>query len=75
MLLGGNYFQITATKAVKRLGHYAINVDYLPNNPAHQYADEYHNVSTTDKEAVLELAKKLNIDGIVSYVSDRKSVV
>lgn len=70
MLLGGNYFQITATKAVKRLGHYAINVDYLPNNPAHQYADEYHNVSTTDKEAVLELAKKLNIDGIVSYASD-----
>ncbi len=70
MLLGGNYFQMTATKAVKRLGHYAISVDYLPNNPAHKYADEYYNVSTTDKEAVLELAKKLKIDGIVSYASD-----
>ena len=70
MLLGGNYFQMTATKAAKELGHYVISVDYLPDNPAHKYADEYHNVSTTDKEAVLALARELNIDGIVSYASD-----
>ncbi len=70
MLLGGNYFQMTATKAAKELGCYVISVDYLPDNPAHKFADEYHNVSTTDKEAVLELAQKLKIDGIVSYASD-----
>ncbi len=70
MLLGGNYYQMTAVKAVKELGYYAIDVDYLPNNPAHQYADEYHNISTINKEAVLELAQKLKIDGIVSYASD-----
>lgn len=70
MMLGGNYFQITATKAAKELGCHVISVDYLPNNPAHKYADEYHNVSTTDREAVLALAQKLKIDGIVSYASD-----
>lgn len=70
MMLGGNYFQVTATKAAKELGYHVISVDYLPDNPAHQYADEYHNVSTTDREAVLELAQKLKIDGIVSYASD-----
>lgn len=70
MLLGGNYFQMTATKAAKELGCHVVSVDYLPNNPAHKYADEYHNVSTTDREAVLELAKELQIDGIVSYASD-----
>lgn len=70
MLLGGNYFQMTATKAAKELGYHVISVDYLPDNPAHKYADEYHNVSTTDKDAVLELARRLNIDGIVSYASD-----
>lgn len=42
----------------------------MPNNPGHKYADEYHNVSTTDKEAVLKLAKELKIDGIVCYASD-----
>lgn len=70
MLLGGNFFQMTATKAAKELGCHVISVDYLPDNPGHKYADEYYNVSTTDKEAVLELAKKLKIDGIVSYASD-----
>ena len=70
MMLGGNYFQVTATKAAKELGYYVISVDYLPDNPAHQYADEYHNVSTTDREAVLKLAQELKIDGIVSYASD-----
>lgn len=70
MLLGGNYFQMTATKAAKALGCHVISVDYLPDNPAHKYADEYHNVSTTDRNAVLELAQKLDIDGIVSYASD-----
>ncbi len=70
MLLGGNYTQMTCTLAAKAEGYYVISVDYLPDNPAHKFADEYHNVSTIDKEAVLELAKKLNIDGIVSYASD-----
>ena len=70
MLLGGNFYQMTATKAAKKLGCHVISVDYLPDNPAHKYADEYHNVSTIDKEAVLDLAKKLRIDGIWSYASD-----
>ncbi len=70
MLLGGNYYQMTATKAAKELGCHVISVDYLPDNPAHKYADEYHNISTTDHEAVLRLARELRIDGIVSYASD-----
>ena len=40
------------------------------DNPAHKFADEYHNVSTIDREAVLALARELCIDGIVSYASD-----
>ncbi|MBQ5658371.1 MAG: hypothetical protein IIV02_02440, partial [Peptococcaceae bacterium] len=39
-----------------RLGYYVITCDYLPSNPGHQFAHEYYNVSTTDKEAVLALA-------------------
>ncbi len=70
MMLGGNYFQMTAVKAAKRLGYYVIDVDYLPNNPAHRYADEYHNISTIDREAILRLAENIRIDGILSYASD-----
>lgn len=70
MSLGGNFFQATIVKAAKRLGYYVISVDYLPNNPAHRFADEYHCISTLDKDSILKLARKKNIDGIVSYASD-----
>ena len=70
LMLGGSLYQTYAIKEAKRLGYYVITCDYLPENPGHQFADEYHNVSTTDKEAVLALAKELHIDGVVAYASD-----
>lgn len=70
LLLGGAPSQIPSIKKTKELGYYAITCDYLQDNPGHKFADEYYNISTTDKEAVLELAKNLNIDGIVCYASD-----
>ena len=63
-------YQTYAIKEAAKLGYYVITCDYLPENPGHKYAHEYYNVSTTDKEAVLELAKKLKVDGIVAYASD-----
>ena len=69
-MLGGSMYQTYAIKEAAKLGYYVITCDYLPENPGHKYAHEYYNVSTTDKEAVLELAKKLKVDGIVAYASD-----
>jgi len=70
LFLGGSKFQIPPIKYAKKQGYYVVTCDYLPNNPGHAYADEYHNISTTDKEAVFKLAEKLKIDGIVAYASD-----
>ncbi len=70
MMLGGNYFQMTAVQAARELGYYVIDVDYLPGNPAHALANAYYNISTLDKEKVLAKARELGIDGIVSYASD-----
>ena len=70
LFLGGAASQIPPIKYAKEQGHYVITCDYLSENPGHKYADEYHNISTTNKEAVLDLARKLNIDGIVAYASD-----
>jgi len=69
-MLGGSHFQIPAIKYARDAGYYVITADYLPDNPGHQYAHEYHNVSTIDKETVLGLARRLKIQGIVSYASD-----
>lgn len=70
LMLGGSIYQTYAIKEAVRQGHYVITCDYLPDNPGHQFAHEYHNVSTTDKDAVLALAKRLKVDGVVAYASD-----
>lgn len=70
LFLGASKFQMPPIKYAKKQGHYVITCDYSPENPGHEFADEYHNVSTTDKQAVLKLAEKLKIDGIVAYASD-----
>lgn len=70
LLLGGSYSQIPAIKEAKSRGLYTILCDYLPDNPGREFADEYHNISTTDIEAVLTLSKKRDIDHIFAYVSD-----
>jgi len=70
MMLGGISFIIPVIKRAQALGLHVISCDYLPNNPAHEYSNEYYNVSTMDKEAVLSLAIKLKIDGIMSFAVD-----
>lgn len=70
LMLGGSIYQTYVIKEAVKLGYYVITCDYLPGNPGHKFAHEYHNVSTTDKEAVLALAKDLKVDGVVAYASD-----
>lgn len=75
LVLGGSRYIIPVIKAAHELGIYVITCDYLPDNEGHKYADEYHNVSIIDKEAVLDLAQKLEIDGILSFATDPGVVV
>lgn len=72
MLLGGIRYLLPAIEVAHKHDAYVITVDYLPNNIAHKYSDEYHNVSILekDKEKVHALAKELKIDGILSYAVD-----
>jgi len=70
MLLGGLRYLIPVIKEAHKLGVYVITADYLPNNIAHKYSDEYCNVSIIDKDAVLKAAEKLKIDGILSHAVD-----
>ncbi len=70
MLLGGLRYLIPVIDAAHKLGYYVITCDYLPDNIAHKYSDEYCNVSIIDKDAVLEVARQKNIDGILSFAVD-----
>lgn len=70
MLLGGIRYLLPVIKAAHEQGYYVITADYLPDNIAHKYSDEYVNVSIIDKEAVLKVAQEKQIDGIMSFGVD-----
>ena len=70
MLLGGIRYLLPVIKAAHEQGYYVITADYLPDNIAHKYSDEYVNVSIIDKEAVLKVAQEKKIDGIMSFGVD-----
>lgn len=70
LMLGGSTSQVKAIKKAQEMGLYVIICDYLPDNPGRLVADEFYQVSTTDAQAVYELAQTLNLDGVVCYASD-----
>lgn len=70
LLLGGSSQQIVAIETAKKLGYHTILCDFLDDNPGQYVADKFYLVSTTDKEAILNVAKKEKISGIVAYASD-----
>lgn len=70
LLLGGSRYLLPVIEAAKKLGIHTITCDYLPDNIAHKYSDEYRNVSIIDKDAVLKAARELEIDGVMSFACD-----
>lgn len=70
LLLGGSAQQVIAIETAKKLGYYTVLCDFLSDNPGQYVADKFYLVSTTDKEAVLDVAKKEHVDGVLAYASD-----
>lgn len=71
MILGASILQVPAIKRAKDMGLYVISIDMDPKAIGFEFADEHHVLSTIDVDAVLELAKKINIDGIMTLASDK----
>lgn len=70
LFLGAAAQQLPPIHYALEQGHHVITCDYLPDNPGHRLAHEWHNLSTTDLEGVLRLSQDAGIDGIVAYASD-----
>ncbi len=70
LILGGLAYSLPVIEEAHKLGAYIITVDNVPSNIAHQYSDEYCDVSILDKEAVLRVAASKNVDGVLSHATD-----
>lgn len=70
LLLGGSRHQVPAIECAKRLGYRTVLCDYLPDNPGQYVADVFYQESTTDRELMLDIARREHIDGVLSFGSD-----
>lgn len=70
LLLGGSAQQVIVIDTAKKMGYYTVLCDYLLDNPGQYHADKFYLVSTTDKEAVLKVARDEAINGVLAYASD-----
>ena len=74
IVLGGTAPHIELVKQLKDRGYYVVLVDYLQNPPAKTYADFHEQVSTMDKDAVLNIAKKHKAGLVISACVDQANI-
>ncbi len=74
IVLGGTAPHIELVKQLQDRGYYVVLVDYLQNSPAKSYADCHEQVSTMDKDAVLNVAKKHKAELVISACVDQANI-
>lgn len=74
LLLGGSRQQVVAIETARRLGYRTVLCDYLPDNPGQHSADVFYQESTTDRERVLEIARREGVSGVLAYASDPAAI-
>ena len=74
IVLGGTFPHRHLILKLKERGYYTILVDYYDNPIAKDVADEHIQISTLDKEAVLQISKKCKVDLVIATCVDQANV-
>jgi biotin carboxylase len=70
MVLGAGIYQVPLIRKARAMGIETIVVSYAGNYPGFSEANRFHEIDTTDADAVLEAAREERIDGIVTTGTD-----
>lgn len=70
LILGGGHQQVPAIRKAKEMELETIVADYLEHPLGMDEADQFYRISTRDREEILALARREDVDGILSYASD-----
>lgn len=70
LLLCSSHNDLGLIRAMRKLGYYIIVTGNRENLPGQKWCDEFIKADYSDKELVLEIAKKNNIDAIVQCCND-----
>ncbi len=75
LILGGTTLLIHVVNTAKQMGVYTVVTDKDPQSPAKKYADKAYNISTGDMDALIDLVKKENINGVFTGYEDFNTTV
>lgn len=70
LIFNGSSSEIMLIEAAKRLGYYVITSGNNPTLIGHKYADEYQAADFSNKEEMLSLARRLEVDAVVGNAND-----
>lgn len=70
LILNTSHNDLGMIHALKSMGFYVISIGGTPGLVGQQYVDEYHQLDYSQKEKVLEFAKKMEIDAICACCND-----
>ena len=70
MVCGASYLQNYMIDTINSVGIYSIALDGNPDCEKTCRANRFLNIDISDKDQVLEIARKEKIDGILTYASD-----
>lgn len=71
LILGAGHCQVNAIVKAKKKGHTVIVSDYYENPPGKKFCDYKELASTFDIEGNIQVAKKYDIDGILTLGTDQ----
>lgn len=70
LVLAASVYQVPFIEAAKKSGCEVLTVDNRPENPGHALADRSFNCDTTDVKALVELARRECVEGVVAAATD-----
>lgn len=71
LVLAGGIPQIELIQNLQRRGYFVLLADYLQSPPAKRYSDVFCQISTLDEDSIYELAKKEQVDFVITCCTDQ----
>ncbi|MGN0522241.1 MAG: acetyl-CoA carboxylase biotin carboxylase subunit family protein [Eubacterium sp.] len=71
LVLAGGFPQIALLQELRRRNIVTVLADYYEKPVAKDYADKFYRVSTLDVEAITDVAKKENVDFLITACTDQ----
>ena len=70
LILGAGTYQVPLIKTAKKLGIYTVVTSIAGNYPGFKFADKVYYENTTDYRKILSIARREQVDGIVTAGTD-----